>query len=59
MNDGLRELARANDTIDRLREVKLSLEQDARRRERLNDLVMRSVLLLLIAGVLALAVYNL
>jgi cytochrome b subunit of formate dehydrogenase len=54
-----KEMARACDAVDRLREVKSSLEDEAKTRQQRYDLGMRLVLLFLIATIVVFAILRL
>jgi hypothetical protein len=55
----LKEEARANDAVDRLREVKEQLERERHRKEQQHDQAMRFALLVLIASIIGYAILRL
>ncbi|MFY0614405.1 MAG: hypothetical protein JXQ99_22945 [Hyphomicrobiaceae bacterium] len=54
-----RELARAHDAVDRLQEIKNSMEERAEAREKLHDQIVRGVLLMMIVVVVLIAIWKL
>lgn len=58
-DEKFKEGARANDAVDRLREVKMQLEDEKRRKARQRDLAVRLSLLVLIASIIGYAILRL
>jgi hypothetical protein len=58
-DDKFKEGARANDAVDRLREVKAKLKEEEERRERQTDAIVKGVLLALVAIIVGYAIVKL
>jgi hypothetical protein len=58
-DEKFKEGARANDVVDRLREVKMQWEDEKRRKARQHDLAVRLSLLVLIASIIGYAILRL
>ncbi len=55
----LKELARAHDAVDRLKDVEARIQQDEEDRAKLHDAIVRGAILGLLAVVIIIAVYKL
>ena len=58
-DEKFKEGARANDAVDRLREVKVRLKEEQERRERLIGDIFRYAILAIVAGIVVYAVIKL